>query len=284
MYYIYRNFQQILFRKLLSFYVQSSLHVGLAVVSLMAITHLEFDLTLGFPLVFFVFCSTVLTYNFIKYATAAPSFFYVIGWRQKSIRTLSYFCGFVCFLCCFYLPAPTLWVAIGLGVISFLYVFPLTSKIQSFRHVKHLKIIIVAVVWASTTAVLPLVTFQLTLTWCHLIFWCVFFFWTLATMVPFEIRDIKWDDPSMRTLPHSIGIRGAKVVGFFSILCVFFIELWYHKWTWSSMIGTGLVSLVTLCMLYASKPKQSRYYAAFWVEALPVLWVLVKWIESELRF
>lgn len=262
--------------------MQSSLHVALAVVSLLTVTHLEFNWCFSYPLVVFVFCSTVLTYNFIKYATTARSYYYVKGTRQKSIRTLSYICGFVCVLCGFYLPFSTLWLALGLGMISFLYVLPLPSTFQGFRNVKHLKSVIVAVVWASVAAILPVVTYDAQLDSNHLIFWFVLFFWTLATLIPFEIRDMKWDDPNMGTLPHSIGIRGTKVVGYFLVLIVFFLESWIHGWVWTSMVGTALLCLVILWMLSATKVNQSTYYASFWVEALPFLWMFIKLFERKL--
>ena len=53
--------------KLFRFYVLSSTHVGLAVLSLLAIVHLQYDLSWQYPLFIFVFCATVVTYNFIRY-------------------------------------------------------------------------------------------------------------------------------------------------------------------------------------------------------------------------
>lgn len=275
-------FYQILFQKFFSFYVQSSLHVGLAVVCLLTITHLEFDWSLTLPLVVFVFCSTVLTYNFIRYATAAPSYFFVKGKWQKSIRALSYLCGMVCVLCCIYLPLSFLWVAFGLGVISFLYVFPLTTSSRGFRNVKHVKTMMVATVWASVSVVLPWVTNEVQWTSHHLIFWCQMFCWTLATLIPFEIRDMQWDDPSIRTLPQSIGISGAKLVGYLAVGGVFVLELWRSMWEWTAVLGTAVVCLVVVGMLWNTKAKQTTYYAAFWVESLPVVWLLIKTIEKGL--
>ena len=56
-----------LITKLFRFYILSSTHVALAVLSLSYLTHLQFDVSLQTDLFAFIFCATVGTYNFIRY-------------------------------------------------------------------------------------------------------------------------------------------------------------------------------------------------------------------------
>jgi hypothetical protein len=264
-----------LLQKAFSFYIQSSLHVAFSVISLLAIAFFEFGWPVNGTLFVFVFCNTLLTYNFIKYATAATSYYHVKGTRLKSIRALSFVCGLVGVYCCAFLPISALWAALGLGLLSFLYVIPVTSKSKSFRNIKYVKSIIVAAVWASVVVVLPIFTLDIEFLLDHFVFWGVMYCWVLATLIPFEIRDLPWDDPSIRTLPQILGVKGAKGVAYVAIGCVFVLELWRHGWRWSAMTDTGLICVVVLSTLWYTKPVQSKYFASFWVESLAILWFVI---------
>jgi len=264
-----------LFQKAFSFYIQSSLHVAFSVISLLAIAFFEFGWSINVPLFVFVFCSTLLTYNFIKYATAAASYYHVEGRRLKSIRALSFICGLIVIYCCFFLSISTLWMAFGLGLLSFFYVVPVSSQTKNFRNIKYVKSNIVAAVWASVVVVLPIVTLDIKFLSDHFVFWAVIYCWVLATLIPFEIRDLPWDDPAIRTLPQTLGIKGAKRVSYVAILFVFVLELWRHSWEWSSMTDTGLICLIVLSFLWYTKPVQSKYFASFWVESLAILWFVI---------
>lgn len=56
------------FRNLFDFYLQSSLHVGLAVLALLHCSLLQLQINVPLPVSLAVFCGTVLGYNFLKYA------------------------------------------------------------------------------------------------------------------------------------------------------------------------------------------------------------------------
>jgi hypothetical protein len=254
--------------------------VAFSVISLLAITFFEFGWPVNYPLFVFVFCSTLLTYNFIKYTTTASSYYHVQGKRLKSIRALSFFCGFMSVCSCAFLPLSTLWLALFLGLLSFFYVIPVTSKFQGFRNIKYVKSIIVAVVWASVVVVLPVSVFNIYFTLDLFIFWCVMFCWVLATLIPFEIRDLPWDNPSMRTLPQILGVKGAKRVAYVAVGCVFVLELLGHGWRWSAMTDTGLICVMVLSTLWYTKPVQSKYFASFWVESLAIFWFFIKLLET----
>ena len=249
--------------------------MAFSVISLLAIAFFEFGWPVNGTLFVFVFCNTLLTYNFIKYATAATSYYHVKGTRLKSIRALSFVCGLVGVYCCAFLPISALWAALGLGLLSFLYVIPVTSKSKSFRNIKYVKSIIVAAVWASVVVVLPIFTLDIEFLLDHFVFWGVMYCWVIATLVPFEIRDLRWDDPVIRTLPQSLGVNGAKQLAYLAVGCVFVLELWRHDWEWSAVVSTGFICAVVVSVLWYTKPVQSKYFASFWVESLAILWFVI---------
>ena len=41
------------------------------------------------------------------------------------------------------------------------------------------------------------------------------------------------------------------------------------------LVGRFLVALALIWAMYRTKEEQSRYFAAFWVEAMPLFWLVV---------
>ena len=60
------------------------------------------------------------------------------------------------------------------------------------------------------------------------------------------------------------------VVLFGVVLLTYFLSLQYHD-----MIPTLIACALALICLWKSTIYQSTYYASFWVEALPMVWLLM---------
>jgi len=73
---------------LLNFYVNSSIHVALAVYSLVRITESYFQLSYNENLDYFIFYATITGYNFIKYAGVAKFYHRSL---TKSMRLIQVF-------------------------------------------------------------------------------------------------------------------------------------------------------------------------------------------------
>ena len=54
-------------KKLLNFYIESSIHVALSVYALIRITFFKLNLPYDEPVAYFSFFGTIVGYNFIKY-------------------------------------------------------------------------------------------------------------------------------------------------------------------------------------------------------------------------
>ena len=54
-------------KQVLDFYINSSIHVSLAVLSLSWITLIEFDISYDINVLFFIFYASITGYNFVKY-------------------------------------------------------------------------------------------------------------------------------------------------------------------------------------------------------------------------
>ncbi len=257
-----------------AFYINSSLHVALAVVALLAITVLGFNLEVPYALWGFVFLGTLTGYNFVKYAKVAGLHHRSLTKSLKSIQVFSGLCFTLLIFLVFKLSITTLLVTAGFGLATFLYAVPFV-KHKNLRNFSGIKIFIVALVWAGVTVIVPIVASEKAIVGDVVLTFFQRILIVVALILPFEIRDVPYDLLNLKTLPQQLGVRNTKLLGGFLILICLSIE--FFKET-SEM--AYILSLLAFCMLLGwmlaiSKTEQTRYFSSFWVESLPILWFLL---------
>ena len=77
---------------LLNFYVNSSIHVAVAVYSLVRITESYFQLSYNENLDYFIFYATITGYNFVKYAGVAKFYHRSLTKSMRLIQVFSFLC------------------------------------------------------------------------------------------------------------------------------------------------------------------------------------------------
>ena len=77
---------------LFDFYINSSIHVAFAVLSLVFVTEKELELSLDFNFNSFIFLGTITGYNFVKYASVAGLHHRNLTKRLKVIQLFSFVC------------------------------------------------------------------------------------------------------------------------------------------------------------------------------------------------
>ena len=75
--------------RIFNFYLDASIHVAFAVVSLLIITNLYLDIIPEQHLIQFVFFGTIPSYNFIKYGVEAKRYVLVNNSYHRQIQILS---------------------------------------------------------------------------------------------------------------------------------------------------------------------------------------------------
>ncbi len=264
-------------KRLFDFYLDASIHVSLAVVSLSMVTALFFDIPLKGHLGYFIFFGTIVNYNFIKYGVEAKKYLLVGSRYHKNIQ----FFSFVCFLLTCYhgwfLGMASWGVILILTGLTGLYALPVLPNARNLRSLGGLKVFMVAMVWAGITVVLPLVEMQKVLVWDVWVEVVQRILLVLALLIPFEIRDLTYDAPDLNTIPQRFGVFRAKIFGIFIV--ILFLGLTYAKdfVTDLELISKGMLSLVLGGLILATKRNQSKYYSSFWVEAVPMLWGGLIW-------
>lgn len=269
-------------RAIFDFYINSSIHVALAVCALSWVTVLKFGVPLRWNTLAFIFFATITGYNFVKYAGIAKLHYQSL---TRNLRIIQLF-SLVSFLLLVYTitlqSGAFLWVNIGLGLITFFYAVPFLPKDNTLRSLRTLKIFVIAFVWAGTSVLLPLVDFQSVFS--AEVIRCFFqnFMFVLAITLPFEIRDLGFDSPELGTFPQRLGLRATKLLGYALLIAFLVLGFFSKNFFWPGFLSAvGIVVAATLFIFYASK-HQPRYYASFWVEALPIVWFFVRWSIEEL--
>jgi hypothetical protein len=271
-------------RKAFRLYVDASLHVALAVAAFAYVTAHVFHFQSDPILTGFIFSSTVLSYNFMRYLPAGTSPFKQPAWMPGQIVVISTISLAVSVITLFLLPWNVTLAALLLGLITLAYAIPLSDGKQNLRNVYGIKIGVIAAVWTGTTVVLPVLNqtdFAVDDRWLGLIGEAVQRFLLVCVLIlPFDIRDYRSDAPTMGTVPQLIGVRQSKALGI-TLLCVCLLIEWMQV----PGLSYQLLVFILLCLISAgavwrSMIRQSPYFASFWVEGIPVLWALLLLAEN----
>ena len=270
-----------LVKRIFNFYINSSIHVAFAVVSLTYITLIQFEISYSENLLFFVFFATVTGYNFVKYFGVAQFHHRSLADWLKAIQLFS----FISFLAMLYyalqLHLNSLLLLGALGLVTFLYAVPLVpmrffrDHQKNLRQISGLKIYLIALVWTFTTVLLPLVEVAILFNTDVLMTCVQRFLFVIVLMLPFEIRDLNYDSLKLATIPQKIGVKKTKVIGVLLLMLFFVLEYFKNELSSNSVLSTLMIMVVTLLFLLFSNKKQSKYYSAFWVESLPMVWLMI---------
>ena len=266
------------FKVLFDFYLDASIHVAFAVLSLIWISCRSLDIPVDLNLLIFVFSGSIAVYNFIKYGVEANKYFLVTNTYHKRIQFISILFLGIATYHTFFLNFE---VIMALGVIAILvglYALPLLPKASKLRNWGISKVIIIGVVWSIATVLLPVLEADQIITWDV---WIVFLqrvFFVLAWIIPFEIRDLKYDSPELHTLPQSIGQKKTKILGSLFLVIMCMLTFFKDYIAPIEFLVTFLVTAVLLLFIWASKRDQQSYYASFFVEGIPILWMAIWWV------
>lgn len=255
-------------------YIYGSMHVALSVLALLLMTNHIFHLAFNSAIAVFAYCGTMFSYNFMKY----DGLFRVkkaAGKRVRLIVFLSTIALIAAGISFFFLERVTQFTAIAFFALTALYTVPFFPKTKNLRNWSGVKIYIVALCWAGITLVVPLLDAHVELTSDVYLKFTQRFALVIILILIFEIIDLKEDDPHLKTIPQQIGVRNTKILNLCFLVPFFFLE--FLKITVDyRQISANLIMVVTVSLftIFAS-PKRSKYYTLFWVESIPIFWLLL---------
>lgn len=269
------------FRIVFNFYIQSSIHVTLAIVSLTLLSGIYLNIFPGFYLIGFVFSAAITGYNFVKYAGIAKWHHRRLTLSLKSIQIFSFFafCAMIFFF--WHLPVSVQLTAFVSGLFTLAYAVPLKRKWKNFRSIPGIKLLLIALVLVLTTVLMP-AFYEDTVMDFRLFVLCLLrFLWVIVFILPFEIRDARVDSISLGTIPQQLGVFKTKLFGSFLLGILALAEIYFNTIFTNSLWAVLTIVIITGLALWFSREKQSFYYTAFWVEAIPIFWFVLDVVIIE---
>ena len=269
-------------QRIFDFYLDASIHVAFAVFSLVHITYITLNIPKDSHLCSFLFFSSIACYNFIKYGVEAKKYILVANQYHRSIQLLSLLCLVFAIYHSYFLNFRAYLGIAGLLVLTGIYALPVLPVSKNLRSWGALKIFVVALVWAGATVVLPILATTDLFTWDIYIETSQRFLFVIVLLVPFEIRDLAYDMPELKTLPQRFGVSNTKVFGAFAAILFFFSTFLKDEISEVELISKGVIFLCLGILMYVTKRNQTKYFASFLVESIPIGWlllllVLVQW-------
>lgn len=266
----------VIFKKILDFYINSSLHVAFSAFALVSMTQYFFGVQGDLSVAWFAFFGTVVGYNFVKYDAIARLNKTEIKKELKAIVFLS----FISFLSCFYFFLQLSWEtklsAFAFFGLTLLYTLPFFPNKQNARNWKGIKIYIVSLTWVGVTVVLPLQEASVAFSFDVILMAIQRFLLVFSLVLVFEIVDVKFDDPHLQTVPQRIGVKLTKKLGYILLFMLLLLEFFYYdNHHFLPLLFKLLVCITIAVFIYFANENRSRYYASFWVESIPILWWLV---------
>ncbi|WP_310992797.1 hypothetical protein [Aequorivita marina] len=262
-----------LLKRSFAFYINSSVHVALAVLSLLAITVMEYNLTIPFELWAFVFLGSLTGYNFVKYAKVAGLHHRRLTSSLKVIQVFSAVAFLLLLPIAYRLSINVLWVTAAFGLATFFYAVPFIRH-KNLRNFSGVKIFVVGFVWAGVSVIVPFVASKTPISGDVMLTFFQRILIVVALILPFEIRDVPYDSLNLKTLPQQFGICNTKILGEFILLLCFVCEFFKENSQIPYIASLLIFCLVLGLVLIICRPDQKRYFSSFLVEGLPILWLL----------
>ena len=263
------------FKLLIDFYLNASIHVAFSVYAFLRITELYFELPYNKNLNYFIFFGTISGYNFVKYAGVAKLHHRSLTKDLKIIQVFSFFCFLALLFYASQISLKTHYFTMPFTLLTILYAVPFLSGFEkNLRAVSYLKIIVVAFVWAGFTVLIPLIEVGKEISLEIVLSLVQRFVIVVVLILPFDIRDVKYDAISLQTIPKKIGVQKTKKLGL--MLMIFSLVLEYVH-TSNVLVKTPFMIFffLLIVLLMRAKTYQSKYFSSFWVELLPIVWWLL---------
>ena len=100
------------------------------------------------------------------------------------------------------------------------------------------------------------------------------FLLVVVLILPFDIRDMKFDAISLQTIPKKIGTASTKRFGIILlIISLVFEYLIFEDENYN--FSFFVFFFLTIVLLMRAKIRQPKYYSSFWIEALPIVWYVI---------
>lgn len=273
-----------IFKQILNFYINGSIHVGLSCYALVRMTQHMFHIPFDESIANFAFFGTIVGYNFVKYDALVRAKKLQMRAELKAIIACSFFALVLVGYYFFQLQRIAQVVSVAFLSVTLLYTLPFFPNKKNARNWAGVKIYIVALCWVGVTVVLPVLDAEILITSDFYLKCVQRFILIFVLVLIFEIIDLRNDDPHLQTVPQQIGVKRTKMLGYFLLLIFCGLEFFNsninnNSDTFQSSVLSLLlifvIAIVIAVFLFFANEKRSKYYTSFWAESIPIVWWLL---------
>ena len=254
---------------LFNWIIYSNIFVAFCVLALAMSSELIFDSS-NLKVNLFVFFATVFTYNFQRVVKANQRKEAVnYDWFAKhkiSTYSLMLISGIIAAYLFYFFQLDTQILITLSSIICILYPFVL-------RNIPYAKIFIISFIWTISSMLLLIVENDIILSqniYMHLLSRFLFVF---AITIPFDIRDLKYDESSIRTIPVIFGEVKSKWIAVLALilaLLIILVQLIHFDMPIHFLIAMLCLFLLASLFIINSSENKSAIYYCFWVESMSV--------------
>lgn len=255
-------------KSVIRFLVYSNIFVAFCALSLTISSELLLGVS-NFKVSQFVFFATLFTYNFQRIFIEKNNKHSKKEWVENNktiIIALSIFGLLMCMYRFFEFQTKTqLIIAFSAGV-SFLYPFGL-------RKIPYFKIIVIGSVWTISTMFLLIVESNYLIDQNIILYLIARFLFVFAISIPFDIRDLKYDKLSLKTIPIVFGESKARLIAICALFIMEIITIIQYSnfdLSFNNLLSFSLLILLSSIMVIKSNQKQGDMYFSFWVESMSI--------------
>jgi len=258
--------------KIIDFYIRSSVHVSTNVVFLTLVTYYLFGISTDFSVLSFIFCSTLIGYNYTKYTNLL--FLKKTSAELRIIQIIT-FVSLIFGVCSFFgLNLKSQILAVIIAILTILYALEIFYG-KNIRNLSGIKIYVVAFCWLAITFFLPLFQAEYPINLYVLISGLQRFLLVIILLLIFEIIDLKEDALDLKTVPQTIGVKNTKIISILLLFVFFWIEFLFLEPKNTKIFSNSILSIVIFIFVVFATENRSKYYSTLWVESVPILWFLL---------
>ena len=256
-------------KSIIRFFINSNIWVAFCVVGLTASSEILLGTT-NFKVIQFVFFATIFAYNFqrIVRINQAEKHAYK-DWLTKNkieVYLLMLFAVTMTIYVNFNFKLNTQIAIFFTAVGSILYPFGL-------RKIPFAKIFIISFVWTVSTMLLLVLENNILISQNIILHLASRFLFVFAITIPFDIRDLKYDAQTLRTIPLFFGVARARFIAVFSLFICAIISVFQYfdlVLIFQNLLALILLYLAASIFIVKSDKHSGEMHFSFWVESLSI--------------
>ena len=156
--------------------------------------------------------------------------------------------------------------------IALFYAVKVFSK--SLRDIPFIKIILIALSWAAVTVLIPAYINQELLANAVWVLFILNFIYIFALVIPFDIRDLDFDETDKKTIPQLIGIKAAKYTAIILLIICGVLSFVLVQ----EAVSLITVYIISIAILFQVNAKRKEFFYAFGIDGLILLFPVSTWI------